>query len=364
VSDDLQSVLGAATRLGALEETELLDSLPEESFDRFTRLVSRVLGVPVALVSLVDDRRQFFKSAQGLAEPWASERETPLSHSFCKHVVATAEPLLVTDARDDPRVADNLAIPDLGVVAYAGMPLLAPDGSVLGSLCAIDDHPRVWTEEQLDTLRELAAAASREIGLRIAATRAKRFLAAASQQLRKPMTGIRLRLEDLAGWEQLDERARRELLAAVADVDRLDATLSELLLAARAARPVSEERVGVGDVAAEVAGRFEQGAGGRTVTVDVAGDTAVRAPRAAVARLLDMIVAHAVRQGGGRTTLEVAGGDEYVRVQVAHDLEVDAPDLGGAGDLADAQELARRLGGRLTLALGAPVAVDLLLPRR
>jgi GAF domain-containing protein len=93
-------------------------------------------------VSLVDADRQFFKSALGLPEPWATRRETPLSHSFCQHVVATGAPLRVEDARDHSLVCDNLAIPELGVVAYLGMPLATADGQVLGSLCAIDTEPR------------------------------------------------------------------------------------------------------------------------------------------------------------------------------------------------------------------------------
>ena len=105
-------------------------------------MVTRLLGVPVALVSLVDDTRQFFKSQQGLPSPVASEaRQTPLTHSFCQHVVIDRAPLVVTDAESDPRVCDNLAVPELGVKAYLGVPLTLPSGHVIGSLCAIDIDP-------------------------------------------------------------------------------------------------------------------------------------------------------------------------------------------------------------------------------
>lgn len=100
-------------RLEALYQTELMDSGPEERFDRLTRLVATTLSVPVALVSLVDTKRQFFKSTYGLPEPWKTERETPLTHSFCQHVVARAAPLVIDDAVLDPLVCDNLAIPEL-----------------------------------------------------------------------------------------------------------------------------------------------------------------------------------------------------------------------------------------------------------
>src|SRR5688572_18848051 len=117
------SYLRESDRLAALRRTGLMDGAPEERFDRLTRLAARTLRVPVALVSLVDDSRQFFKSCVGLTEPWASMRQTPLTHSFCQHAVTTGRPLIINDAEADPLVRENLAIRDLGVVAYAGIPL-------------------------------------------------------------------------------------------------------------------------------------------------------------------------------------------------------------------------------------------------
>ena len=157
-------------RLLALRATGLGPS-GDPAFERFARMVRRQLLVPVALVSLVDHDRQFFPGQQGLAEPWARERQTPLSHSFCTLVVAVGEPLVVRDARTDPRVMDSAAIDDLGVVAYLGVPLTDADGHVLGSLCAIDGEPRSWTDDDLEALTDLAAACSSELRLRIAAER-------------------------------------------------------------------------------------------------------------------------------------------------------------------------------------------------
>jgi signal transduction histidine kinase len=155
-------------RLAALRRTGLLDSPPEEAYDRLTRLAAHVLGVPVALVSLVSDDRQFFKSCVGLPEPWASRRGTPLSHSFCQHAVASAEPLIVEDARDNPLVSENLAIRDLDVIAYAGFPLTTAAGEVLGTFCAIDSQPRSWSDDELAFVREMAVSAVTEIELRTA----------------------------------------------------------------------------------------------------------------------------------------------------------------------------------------------------
>src|SRR6266508_3541157 len=103
MADTVADPLSDPHRLRALEATALLDSPAENAFDRLTALASRVLDVPVALVSLVTPDRQFFKSQRGLPSPYAERRETPLSHSFCQHVVREAAALVVDDAREDPR---------------------------------------------------------------------------------------------------------------------------------------------------------------------------------------------------------------------------------------------------------------------
>ena len=107
----------------------LLDTEAEETFDRLTAIAREMLEADVSLISLVDADRQFFKSEQGLQDPWAQARETPLSHSFCKRVVADDAALVIDDARDDPALADHLAVRDLGIVAYAGVPLRLSTGT-------------------------------------------------------------------------------------------------------------------------------------------------------------------------------------------------------------------------------------------
>ena len=154
-----------AERLATLRRTALLDTPPEEAFDRLTRLATTFLRVPVALVSLVDRDRQFFKSSVGLPEPLASLRQTPLTHSFCKHVVASGEPLILSDIgtssfKDDPSVFG------LGEMAYTGVPLTTTEGHALGSFCVVDTAPREWTDEEIETLRILASSVMTEIAVR------------------------------------------------------------------------------------------------------------------------------------------------------------------------------------------------------
>lgn len=183
--------------LEALRKAALLDTDPEPVFDSLTALASKALNVPVALLSLVDEDRQFFKSALGLPEPWASRRETPHSHSFCKHVAMQNDALVIADARTVDLVKDNLAITDLGVIGYAGMPVRDQDGVAIGAFCAISPEPRNWTPDELHTLRLLADQASSEIALRSQARRLGFDLAnlRAAQELRKQMA--RLDRQDL-----------------------------------------------------------------------------------------------------------------------------------------------------------------------
>ena len=170
---------------GTLPGSSPLPAESDEAFERFVRLVRRQLGVPVALVSLVSTREQVFPGAAGLPEPWQTTRRTPLTHSFCQHVVTSREPLIIEDAREHPLVRDNLAVPDLNVVAYAGAPLVDADGQVIGSLCAIDGRPRQWSADDLAVLTDLADACSSELQLRAMRERAHQAAEVAAAQWRR-----------------------------------------------------------------------------------------------------------------------------------------------------------------------------------
>jgi len=166
MNTQLLQAISDPARLAALRRLGLMDTPAEDAFDHLAKLAATIFRTPVALVTLVDDQRQFFKSCMGLPEPWASWRNTPLSHSFCQHVVASSKPLIINDARLHPVLRDNPGIQELGIVAYLGIPLRLESGEVLGSFCVIDSEPRIWSEEEVQTLTVLAGCVMTEIELR------------------------------------------------------------------------------------------------------------------------------------------------------------------------------------------------------
>jgi adenylate cyclase len=148
-----------AQRLAALHATGLLDTDPEERFDAITRLLAHVLDAPMALVTLVDSDRQWFKSRVGL--PYA---QSPRSTSFCAHAIATDDLFVVADAANDARFQDNPAVVgDPNVRFYAGRPLHGPGGHRIGTLCAIDTRPRQLDARGRAAIEDLAQLVEREL---------------------------------------------------------------------------------------------------------------------------------------------------------------------------------------------------------
>ena len=141
-----------AQRVAAVRTLNLLDTPPEQRFDRITRLARKLFEVPIALITLVDADRQWFKSCQGLCI-----RETPRDISFCRRAILSQDGLVVPDALLDERFADNpLVLGETGIRFYAGQPLRAADGSQVGTVCIKDHRTRSWCAEDGQLLRDLA----------------------------------------------------------------------------------------------------------------------------------------------------------------------------------------------------------------
>lgn len=151
-----------AARLAALRKYKVLDTPPEEAFDRITRIVRSALQVPMAMVSLVDEDRQWFKSKQGL-----DTAETPRDISFCTHAIQRDAPFVINDANSDDRFAESpLVTGDPGISFYAGVPIKTPDGQNIGTLCAVDTIPREIDSAQIAILQDLARLVTDSLELR------------------------------------------------------------------------------------------------------------------------------------------------------------------------------------------------------
>jgi PAS domain S-box-containing protein len=147
-------------RLAAVARTRLLDSPPDEAFDRLTRLATKMLHAPSAGLTLIDDRRVFFKSAMALPEAFGSGRAVPLTRSFCPRVVAEGKRLIVGNAPESEQWRNHAASRETGIVAYAGIPILSGDGlHVIGTFCVMDVAPHRWDEQEISGFEDLAATA-------------------------------------------------------------------------------------------------------------------------------------------------------------------------------------------------------------
>lgn len=224
-------------RLEALRSLCVLDTPPEERFDRITRLACHLFDVPIAVISLVDHARQWFKSRQGL-----DVCETPRSVSFCGHAILDPDVFVVPDARQDPRFADNpLVTGEPFVRFYAGQPLASPGGARVGTLCIIDRRPRRMPAADMERLRDLGAWVERELedaehraqrALLLKAERLKNeFISTVSHELRTPLTSIRGSLGLLAGGVagNLPPQAHSLIDIALSNSERLVRLINDLL---------------------------------------------------------------------------------------------------------------------------------------
>ncbi len=188
-----------ARRLRALQFYRVLDTASEKAFDDLTRLAATICDAPVSLISFVDADRQWFKSRQGLAA-----EQTPREHAFCAHTITGPEFLIVGDASQDERFAENpLVLGDPHIRFYAGAPLEVDSGVRLGSLCVIDRKPRQLADHQLEALGIVRDSVVAQLKLR----RAQTDLLALQKML--PMCAwcrsVRVGDEGQESWQPLDE---------------------------------------------------------------------------------------------------------------------------------------------------------------
>ena len=191
-----------AERLAALKEYHILDTGTEQSYDDITTLAAHICEVPVAMISLVDEDRQWFKSKVGL-----EQQQTSRDVAFCAHAILQNEPFVVRDATKDRRFADNaLVTGEPHVRFYAGIPLINPEGLALGTLCVVDHQPRRLSAKQQEALQAL----SRQVMALLELRRVSAHLANALEQVRTlqellPICAWCKRIRDDKGyWDQVE----------------------------------------------------------------------------------------------------------------------------------------------------------------
>lgn len=206
-------------RLEALCEYHILDTLPEEAFDRITLLASHICKTPIALVSLVDKERQWFKSRVGL-----EATETPRDLAFCAHAILDTELFIVPDTLKDTRFANNaLVVKDPKIRFYAGSPLLTPEGLALGTLCVIDRQPRELDDPQKKALKALSQMVMTELELRRKLTELK-----ISEEGRKNLSNqLKNLLQDSSNFFGLlgKSSVMKELAHQIQNVAEVEATV-------------------------------------------------------------------------------------------------------------------------------------------
>lgn len=196
-------------RLKVLWQYEVLDTVPEELFDDLTELAARICEAPIALISLVDEKRQWFKSKLG-----TDVKETSRDVSFCAHAIKQADLFIVRDATQDERFANNpLVISDPKIRFYAGAPLITPDGYALGTLCIIDKVPRDLRPDQKQALVILARHVVSQLELR----RRSRELVRVREQNDKAKTEVdQLRAKLAQAHRQLARNGKRRPVGGTA----------------------------------------------------------------------------------------------------------------------------------------------------
>lgn len=280
-------------RLEALHSYDLIDTPPEEPYERIVQVVRRVLDVPVAGFCLMDEGRQWIKALRG-----GEMRQTPRDVAFCSHVVATGEGLVICDARVDPRFRDNpLVVGDPGVRAYAGVPVSAHNGTTIGTLMVIDTVPRSFDERELGFMRDMATRLEEHIELRRLAVQLQRHRdSGALDDARAAELDALWRTSGEMIVQELDDLERRAPAAGCADVDDDGSSF----------RAAVDCVVGSFDLARQMAVNFRHLGMNRDGSFDLC--TEVFAPEALVAEIFGKFGSRLDRQNRSLCVEDSTGG--------------------------------------------------------
>jgi two-component system, sensor histidine kinase len=326
-------------RLQALHRYSVLDTPSEAAFDRLTALAASLLNVPVAQVTLIDDDRQWFKASYGLPRG-----ETPRVLSFCSHAILESEVFEVGDATSDARFKKNaLVTGEPFIRAYVGAPITTRDGFKLGTVCAIDTKPRIFTAEQRDALQHLAAMAADELELRRVGMELRDSLARLRKteaqrddlahmiihDLRSPLSCVKGYVDVLAltATAKLDDDERKCVMEAQAGATRLNQLITTLLDVSRLEGGEMPLTVGPHDlcaIARDAGAQFASMLEKRSLTYDFPPSGVIcQCDRDLIRRVLENLLANAVKftKSDGTITLRVQYDAANVEISVRDDGE-------------------------------------------
>lgn len=298
-----------------------MDTEDDPAFDRITGMASRIFDVPIVLVTLLDERRQWFKSASGL-----DISETPRSHAFCSYTIYDRTTLVIEDARRDPRTAANPLVTGAPHIRfYAGAPLMTDDGHALGSLCLIDSKPRTIDPDDIRVLEDLADLVIDELELRLALEEIRReegerveLIATVVHEVRNPLTAALGLAEVLAENDGEDAETLRLIRDSIRDADHI---IEDLLTLSRLDRGSFEIQTRAVEVRQEVSGLLQSLDPDFTerVAVSVPAGTKVEADPLRFRQIVRNLLSNAQRYGGSVVAMETATGDGVAQILVVDD---------------------------------------------
>lgn len=223
-----------STRLAALIATGLLDSDPEDCFDRMTTLAAKLTNSPVSYFSLIDRDREFHKSSSGFPKELEDAMQVT-GRTFCQYTLLNDEPLVVNNVLGHDVLRSLPAVEQFGVIAYLGIPLRLSSGESIGAFCVVDRVERDWSQQDISLLQEFAAATMREIELRSAAHALEqlrhdreKLVNIIMHDLRNPVTNIALSL-DLLNDSTLKSEERELLMTIKRSNDRMVAAIDHVI---------------------------------------------------------------------------------------------------------------------------------------
>lgn len=308
-------------RLAALDRYQIMDTEHDPAFDRITEMASRIFGVPIVLVTLLDEERQWFKASCGL-----DKTETPRSHAFCSYTIHQQSTLVIEDARLDPRTAANPLVTGPPFIRfYAGAPLMTDDGFALGSLCLIDPNPRSITDDDLAVLEDLADLVIDEIELRLALEEARRtegerveLIATVAHEVRNPLTAALGLAEILVEESSADSETLALIRDSIRDADHI---IEDLLVVSRIDRgsfDVVTREVSIRPEVDTLLQSFDREFLDRVV-VSISAEVAAEADPLRLRQILRNLLSNAERYGGDSVSIDVISDESSVRIQVVDD---------------------------------------------